>query len=334
MTVHVLDTPLTLPTPDLTVVISRRTELKRTANTLSNFYLPVVKEALGSLLQELNQVDKEALYTLDGVPALLDTTAFADLFETLGLLRQDTENDQPEAIAQIVDEIDRLMLIPTTGLRDHLQSLDNALINFSAVSFGDVDSLIEPVEKELARIDKRIAAINAPLAKLLEQESANDTLIKAVEAAGFLDKLKPLLELLKNLADIDPKNPLVPSIKAGIDALAIILDLAGDVITYDHLLKLRGQLRDQIGGIRDSTRELQTQRSKEVENLAQLKLLQGMEPLKSGYAQEIGKLREALKRFIAYALNNKDTEQGAAHFIQHAGTLTTYMDELRRDWQS
>ncbi len=50
MNVHVLDTPVQLPKPDMEIVIGSREKLKRQANALGDIYLPVMKETLRSLL--------------------------------------------------------------------------------------------------------------------------------------------------------------------------------------------------------------------------------------------------------------------------------------------
>lgn len=334
MTVHILDTPLQLPVPDLSVVNLRRTEMKRHANTLSDSYLPVIKETLTSLIAELNDVDKEALHTLNGVPGLLDTEGLVPLLEALVQLRAKPEDDQSEAIAQIVTEIDSLLTRVSSGLQERGRNLDSALVNFAAVTFGDLDSLIAPINAEIARIDAEIAGMEKPLTGLLEEEAETNKLIHALESVSVFDKLKPLVETLKKLTAIDPKNPLIGLIEAGIEAMSNILNLASDALMYEHLISLRKRIQERLDTLRERIQTLQSHRNKETEKLAQLTLLQGMDALKSEYVREVGKLREALKRFNGYAFTGDDTEHSAMRFMACAGILGTYMDNLRRDWQS
>lgn len=335
MTVHVLDTPLQLPKPDLAVVIARRTELKRSANALSDFYLPLIRETLVSLIKELGEVDTHALRMISGVPGLISSDGLPDLLEALAALHQDTESDHSEAIVQIISEIDAQLQAVSTGLTEYAKALDNACVNLGAVSFGDLEALIAPINKEIVDLNTRITAIEAPLVKLREEEATLNKLIADLESVGFFDKLKPLVETLKKLADIDPKDPLVGSIKAGIEAISSILDLASDALKYEHLVNRRARLQAQLDSIQEQTRPLRSHLDEETARLAQFELIQGMSKPQNEYGQELGKLREALKRFIAYTFKDADSdEQRASRFIEYAGILSTYMDELRRDWQS
>ncbi|WP_459748865.1 alpha-xenorhabdolysin family binary toxin subunit B [Pseudomonas sp. 3A(2025)] len=335
MTVHVLDTPLQLPKPDLAVVIARRTELNRSANTLSDFYLPLIRETLLSLIRELGEVDTQALRMISAVPGLVSSESLPDLLEALAVLQQDTESDQGEAIAQIMAEIDAQLQAASTGLAEHASALDNACVNFDDVSFGDLDAFITPINEEIVRLNNRITAIEAPLIKLREEETTLNKLIADLEAVSFFDKLKPLVETLKKLADIDPKDPLVGSIKAGIDAISSMLDLASNALKYEHLVNRRTRLQGQLDSIQDQARPLRSHLDEETARLARFALIQGMGTSKNEYVQELGKLHKALKQFIAYTFKDADShELRVSRFIEYAAVLSTYMDELRRDWQS
>ena len=333
MAVYSLDTPLVLPVPDLAVVAVRRTELKRHATTLNNIYLPIFQDVLGDLIKELNQVDDEALRTLNGVPSLLDAGGLVHLMKGLEHIRQNADDPQSEAITQVLTEIDLQLNKVSTNLQTHAQDLDNALVNFTTVSFGDVEGLIAPINVEIVRIDAEIALIETSQATGRAEEAEVNKLIAALESVSALDKLKPLVENLNKLADIDPKNPLVGSIKAGIFAVSNILDLTSDALKYEHLVKFRSRMQLELDDIRNRTRAAHTHRDKETAKLEQLKLLQEMNVLKKDYAQELGKLHEALYRFMNYSLQAEDPEQRAAGLIKHAGILTNYIEALRRDWQ-
>lgn len=334
MTVHVLDTPLQLPKPDLTVVTARRTELKRSAGTLGEFYLPVVREALSSLITELGEVDKQALHIISAVPGLMNREGLRDLLQALTALQEDNESGRADVIAQIVAEIDASLLEVSSGLNEHAQALDNALLNCAAVSLGDIEALMAPINAEVVRIDAEITAVEAPLARLREEETTLNKLIKDLESVNFFDMLKPLVDNLKKLADIDPKNPLVGSIQEGIEAMSAILQLSSDALKYEHLVSRRKSSQQQVDDIQAQTRELRSLRNKETEHLAQLERVQGMETPRNEYMQELGKLREALKRFNGYAFTGEDSGHSAARFIASADILSNYMDELRRGWQS
>lgn len=337
MTVHRLETPLQLPAVDMTTLNTARAQLRHLAEALTDIYLPVKHEALKGLLTELGNTDKAALDSLALVPGLLDNDGLQDLLSALARLKGDPPDEQTlKAIDEISAEIESQVQAARSGLDSRARDLDDALVNLAHVNVGDVDHLIPPIEAELARLDAVIAAQEGPLAKLLEQEGMLNTLIADIEAISLWDKFKTLADSLKALIDIDPRNPLIGSIKAGIEGLGNMLNLASESLKYEHLVRQRERIQAQLDDLQGNARQLRLQRQAESRKLEQLKQLKLIEAPQQSYAQEIGKLLEALKRFQALhpALALEQIEAQASAFIANGRVLSDYLNELRRAWRS
>ncbi|WNW13274.1 alpha-xenorhabdolysin family binary toxin subunit B [Pseudomonas sp. DTU_2021_1001937_2_SI_NGA_ILE_001] len=337
MTVHVLETRFQLPEIDLSAVNTHRAQLRHTAESLADIYLPVKREILLSLLQELGGADQAALDVLTALPGTLDGEGLEDLLTAIKRLKGDPP-DAPtlETISAIAAEIQTQVQRQLGNIRDKAVSLDDALVNLAHVSVGEVDHLMTAVEADIVHIDERLAAESGPQAKLLEQEAAVNKLIAEIEAISLWDKLKPLVESLTVLTDIDPKNPLIGSIKAGIEGLSNILNLASSQLRYEHLVRHRDRLQAQLDELTGNVRELRQQRQAESRKLEQLKQLKLIEAPKQAYGEELGKLLDALKRFLGLhpALPDDDIEATASAFLAHGRLFSDYLNDLRRAWRN
>ncbi|MCO8162919.1 alpha-xenorhabdolysin family binary toxin subunit B [Pseudomonas sp. 21LCFQ02] len=337
MNVHVMDTPFLLPKPDLDVLVANRAQLRRYTEALGEIHLPVKREKLLSLIEELSHVDKQVLDILTLGPGLLANHGLPDLLETIAKLKQQPLTDETGShIEVIVKEIREERFKTLAELQLQSSALDDALVNFSAVSVSDVDHFVVEIEASLTQVDEQIAAENQPLGKWLEEEAALNKLIAEVEALSALDKFKPLVASLDKLIEIDPNNRLVGSIKAGIAGMSSILDLANDALEYKHLLKHRERLQELLDALRGHARELHEKRKAEARKLEQFRQLQALEELKSAYSQEVARLLAALNGFLtANRIEAVDSvEAQTALFIRHARFLSNYLTELRRDWRS
>ena len=337
MTVHVMESPFQLPRPDLEVLAANRAQLRRQAEAVGDIHLPVKREKLLSLIEELSHVDKQMLDTLTLGPGLLANHGLQDLLETIAGLKQQPLTEQTGIhIDVIVKEIREQRAKTLARLKEQSGALDDVLVNFSAVSVSDVDHFVAEIEATLAQVDAQIAAEDQPLAKWLEEEVALNKLIADVEALSVFDKFKPLVASLDKLAEIDPQNPLVGSIKAGISGMSNILDLASDSLEYKHLLRHRERLQELLDALRGNARDLHEKRKAEARRLEQFRQLQALEEPKSAYIQEVARLLEALNGFLSAnrieAVDN--VEARTARFIHHARILSNYLTELRREWRS
>lgn len=337
MNVHAMDTPFLLPKPDLDVLVANRALLRRQAEALGDIHLPVKGEKLLSLIKELSDVDKEVLDTLTLGPGLLANHGLHDLLETIAKLKQQPLTEETGShIDVIVKEIREERSRTLVELQVQVGALDDALVNFSAVTINDVDHLVAEIEATLVQVNAQIAAEDQPLAKWLEEETALNRLIADVEKLSLFDKFKPLVTSLDKLAEIDPKDPLVGSIKAGIAGMSNILDLADDALEYKHLLKHRERLQELLDALRGNARDLHDKRKTETHRLEQLTQLRALEEPRSAYIQEVAKLLTALNGFLKAnrieAVDNVEAQ--TALFIRHARLLSNYLTELRRDWLS
>lgn len=337
MTVHVMDTPFQLPRPDLDVLVVNRAQLRRQAEALSDIHLPVKREKLLSLIEELSHVDRQVLDVLTPRPGLLAEHGLQELLETIGRLKQLPLTETTGShIDMVVKEIREERARTLAELQEQSGALDNALVNFSAVTLDDVDHLIADSQAALVQIDARIAAEDQPLARWLEEEVELNRLIADVEKSSLFDRFKPLVASLDKLAEIDPKDPLIGSIKAGIASMSTIVGLASDALEYKHLLKHRERLQELLDALRGNARDLHDKRKAQVNRLEQLRQLQALNGPRSAYSREVAKLLAALNGFLdANRIEAVDNvEARTALFIRHARFLGNYLTDLRRGWRS
>ncbi|KPY82994.1 alpha-xenorhabdolysin family binary toxin subunit B [Pseudomonas syringae pv. tagetis] len=337
MNVHVLGTPFQLPTPDMEVIVSSREELRRKADALGDIYLPVMKETLRSLISELGHVDKEVLDTLTLVPHMYNSAEMLPFLEAVENLRGQAEDAKSSAaIADFNEEISQLLNARTTSLTIQAKALDKALINLDAVQVDGVDHLVPALDQEIAVLEVRLAKERAPLEEALQQAAVVNALITDVESLSLFDKLKPLVASLERLADVDPENPLIGSIKAGIAGVSNILDLLDAAVGYDHLTALRERLQTQLTGLQQKVDAARTTLEVEVSKREQLAGLASVEACKINYVREMSKLLEALRHVLRNSRlpETEEIEKRVEHFTRQADALNNYLVDLRRSWRS
>lgn len=337
MTVHVLDTPFQLPKPDVDVIIASREKLKQTSDALPDVYLPVLKETLRSLVSEVGSVDKQALDTLTLVPHMLNGDEMLPFLEAVKELRSQPDDAKSiAAIANFNEEIGKLLDARLTSLTDQATVLDKALINLDAVQVDTANHLTPALDQEIGAVETRLATEQARLDELVQQVAVVNSLIKDIESLSVFDKLKPLVASLQVLADIDPKNPLIGSIKAGITGVSNILNLADAAVDYEQLIGLREKQQTQLTGLQVTVDETRTALKVEVSKRDQLSTLASIEVCKKDYVRELGKLLEALKHVEANSRlpATEVIEKRVEHFRLHADALNNYLVDLRSNWRS
>lgn len=337
MTVYTLDTPFQLPRPDIAVLKTSREDLRHQISGLSDIYLPVLRDTLLALQSELSTVDEAALNTLTVIAPVLENDGLPELLESIVALRGKEASDEvADAIAELTADLKTQIGEGLSKVRDNALVFDNSLSNFSAVTFNEVRFLLEPLEKAAAGLSGDLAVQEKRLGELVVQEETLNKLIADVESISFLDKLLPLIKSLEKLTEIDPKNPLIGSIKAGLEGLKNLLNLANDAIKYEHLIKLRTDLQGQLDTVRSRIRALQEQLAAEGKKLKQLQAVEALDVPKGLYLQEIGKVLEALRRFIDAndAESGEDIVESASRFINHSQVLGGYLNDLRREWRT
>ncbi|KPC31836.1 Binary cytotoxin component [Pseudomonas syringae pv. cilantro] len=337
MNVHVLDTPFQLPQPDMEIIIGSREKLKHQADALGDIYLPVMKETLRSLVNEIGNVDKEALDTLTLVPHFFNDDEMLPFVEAIATLRGEPDEAKSKtAILEFNEEISMLLDARTASLASQAKALDKALINLNAVQVNAVDHLTPALDQEISTLQARLAIEKTRLEEMLAKEKVVNALITDVESLSFFDKLKPLIASLKTLPDIDPKNPLIGSIKAGIAGVSNMLDLLDDAVDYDHLMTLRDTLQAQLLDLQGRVGEARAALDVEVSKRNQISGLASVQVCKNDYAREIGKLHMALTQVLANCRlpASEVLEERVSHFRRQADALNTYLVDLRGSWRS
>jgi SMC interacting uncharacterized protein involved in chromosome segregation len=148
--------------------------------------------------------------------------------------------------------------------------------------------------------------------------------------------LKPLVESLEELTKIDPKDPLLGSIQAGIKGVNNILGLASDGVKYTHLIEARSMIQERLKARRKKVLDLEEQIETSSTRIQQLTTVGGLDDHKARYVQEITKIGQALSTFVNSNLPNsaEAVAQRAERFAIQAKALVTYLNTLRKAWQS
>ncbi|WP_219064308.1 alpha-xenorhabdolysin family binary toxin subunit B [Pseudomonas sp. UMAB-08] len=337
MTVHMLDTPYQLSQPDLEVVRVSRAEIDHHVIALGNIYLPVLKEKLQALRKEISLTDEYTLNVLTGVPVRLESEGMGVLFTSIEKLSKEVPAEEIKAaIEEYTNELSGLMDQSVSAVKQYASDLDDRVTNLNAVMLSDNNDQMLELEQSI-EATKNLLTVEVGAIAALE---ATAELLKAalddMEKLTFSDKLKPLVESLQELTKIDPKNPALGSIQAGITGVKNILDLASDGVNYTHMIEARSVVQERLKGRRKKVLDLEDQIETSSTRIQQLTTVGGLDNHKARYVQEITKIGQALSTFVNSNLPNSAevVTQRAERFAIQAKALGTYLHTLRKAWQS
>jgi len=333
---YIMDAPLQLPTPDMAAFNNSRTQLRQQALALGDIYLSRLREKLRSLLLDLKLADAQGLNTLTVTPIALKTDGLPELIKTIMDLRERAPEGSSAVIAELTRELGEDSRERISHVADHVGSLDDALSNFRAIVLDDADPVIIRLEAEIAPVRARIEEEGRPLVELQTQEAVLNKLIAEVESISLLDRLKPLVESLAKLLEIDPKNPLVGSIQAGLEGLKNQLNLGIESVRYSHLISLRGRLQRDLDTLTLRLRELENEISESELKIGQLKAYQELAGHHLVYLREASVIVQAIRGFAQQNQldANGDVVEQVGRFIENAAAMTAYLNGLLREWQS
>lgn len=333
---HIMDASFVLPTPDMVAFNNSRTLLRQQALSLGDIYLTRLQEKIQSLLGELDRVDTQGLATLTLTPVGLETESLSGLIKNINVLREAPSQASDDAIKELVAELVNNTQQQVSHVADHLGALDDAMTNFRGITLDDAGPVIDKLEAEMAPVKARLEEESKPFADLQQQQAALNKLIAEVESISLLERLKPLIESLDNLLEIDPKDPLPGSVKAGLEGIKNQLNLGIEFIKYDNLISLRQTLQEREDTIQGRLRELQDQIAEQEDKVEQLKMFQGLGPHRLVYLREVGTIVSAIKDFPRQNQLDPDGDVvvQVSRFIENAQAMTAYLHGLRREWQS
>lgn len=333
---HIMDASFVLPTPDMVAFNNSRTLLRQQALSLGDIYLTRLQEKIQSLLGELDRLDTQGLATLTLTPVGLETESLSGLIKNINVLREAPSQASDDAIKELVAELVNNTQQQVSHVADHLGALDDAMTNFRGITLDDAGPVIDKLEAEMAPVKARLEEESKPFADLQQQQAALNKLIAEVESISLLERLKPLIESLDNLLEIDPKDPLPGSVKAGLEGIKNQLNLGIEFIKYDNLISLRQTLQEREDTIQGRLRELQDQIAEQEEKVEQLKMFQGLGPHRLVYLREVGTIVSAIKDFPRQNQLDPDGDVvgQVSRFIENAQAMTAYLHGLRREWQS
>ena len=337
MTVHMLDTPYQLPQPDLDVIRVSRTEINHHVLALGNIYLPVLKDELSGLRKEISLTDEQTLSLLTEVPAVLETEEINVLLNAISKLNEHASTEESKAaITAFAKEVFGLIDQSVSAVKQHASDLDDRVTNLNAVRLSDNKYLLLELEQSVKTSQALLTVEKEALAALEANAELLKTAINEVDKLTLFDKLKPLVESLEELTKIDPKDPLLGSIQAGIKGVNNILELASDGVKYTHLIEARSVVQEHLNVRRKKALDLEGQIETSSTRIQQLTTAGGVDDHKARYVQEITKIGQALTTFVNSNLPNSAEElsQRAERFAIQAKALVTYLNTLRKAWQS
>jgi hypothetical protein len=314
-----------------------RDELHYKIRTLSTVYLPVLREQLVSLSEELNTTDKQALSTLTLLPTALpisEVQRFHTVIEKLKL--EPSSPEQQEAIDSFYKEIKSLIDSGKSEVSKLATALNNNLANLKAVTLSDNQYRIKELEASISSISPYVAEEERSIEKMGKDESELSNAIKLIEATDTFSLIKELFLTAEKLAGLNLSTPQIELVKAGIAAAGKILNLISDRIKYGNLIEARRQIqlrlddrRRNLARINQDIKLLQDQKN-------QLVAFQSVQAPRVAYTNEISTLADAIDKFLEINEHNvaDDFSSVVKRFIEQSNSFIKHLNNLRQEWQS
>lgn len=337
MTVHLLDTPYQLPQPDLEVIRVSRAEINHHVIALGNIYLPVLKDELSGLRKEISLTDEQTLSLLTEVPTVLENEEINILLSAISKLTEHASTEESKAaITAFAKEVSGLIDQSVSAVKQYASDLDDRVTNLNAVMLSDNNDRVLELEQSIEATKKLLTVEVDAVAALEASAELLKAAINEMEKLTFFDRLKPLVESLQELTKIDPKNPALGSIQAGITGVNNILELASDGVNYTHVIEARSMIQARQKERRNKILDLEDRIETSSTRIQQLTTAGGLDDHKARYVQEITKIGQALSTFVNSNLPNSAevVAQRAERFAIQANALGTYLNTLRKAWQS
>ncbi|WP_223454139.1 MULTISPECIES: alpha-xenorhabdolysin family binary toxin subunit B [unclassified Pseudomonas] len=337
MTVHTLDTSFQYPAPDMKKIKESREALNYKIRTLSTIYLPVLREQLDSLQEELNSTDKQALSSLTLIPTALPIEEIQRFHTTIEKLKLETPTpEQQEAIDSFYKEIKTLIEGGTSETLKLFIALDNNLTNLKAVTLSDNQYRIKELETSISDATPYIPEEERAIARLVKDESELNEAIKLIEATDTFSLIKEFFLTAERLATLNLSAPQVELVKAGITAAGKILNLISDRIKYDNLIQARSQIQKQLDDRRRNLARINQDIKILQDQKNQVEEFQSVQTPRESYTQELSVLADAINKFLELTEHdgNDDLESVVKRFIEHSDIFRKHLKSLRGQWKS
>lgn len=337
MTVHTLDTSFQYPAPDMKKIKENREALNYKIRTLSTIYLPVLREQLDSLQEELNSTDMQALSTLTLIPTKLPIEEIQRFHTIIEKLKLETPTpEQQEAIDSFYKEIKTLIESGTSETLKLFTVLDNNLTNLKAVTLSDNQYRIKELETSISNATPYIQVEESAIAGLIKDESELNEAIKIIEATDIFSLIKELFLTAEKLAELNLSAPQLQLIKSGIAAAGKILSLISDRIKYDNLIQARSQIQKQLDDRRRNLARINQDIKILQDQKNQLEEFQSVQTPKESYSQELSVLADAINKFLELTEPDEsdDLESVVKRFIEQSDIFRKHLKSLRGQWKS
>lgn len=337
MTVHTLGTSFQYPAPDMKNTKESREALNYKIRTLSTIYLPVLREQLKSLQEEINSTDEQALSTLTLIPTVLPIEEIQYFHTAIENLKPGTPTpEQQEAIDSFYKEIKTLIESGTSETLKLLNALNNNLTNLKAVTLSDNQYRIKELETSISNATPYIPEEKGAIARLEKNESELTAAIKLIEATDTFSVIKEFLLTAEKLAGLNLSAPQVELVKAGIAAAGKILNLISDRIKYDDLIKARSEIQKRL----DDRRRNLARINQDIQTLQnhknQLEEFQSVQTPRESYTQELSILADAINKFLKITKYDRaeDLDSVVKRFIEQSDVFMEHLNSLHGQWKS
>ncbi len=337
MTVHTLDTSFQYPAPDMKKIKENREALNYKIRTLSTIYLPVLREQLESLQEEINSTDKQALSTLTLIPTVLPISEIQRFHTIIEKLKLEIPTpEQQEAIDSFYDEIKTLIENGTSEALKLSTALNNNLTNLKAVTLSDNQYRIKELKTSISNATPYIQVEESAIAGLLKDESELNEAIKLIEATDTFSLIKEFFLTTEKLANLNLSAPQIELVKAGIAAAGKILNLISDRIKYDNLIQARSQIQKQLDDRRRNLARISQDIKILLDQKNQLEEFQSVQTPRESYIQELSVLVDVINKFLKLTEHDEsdDLESVVKRFIEQSDIFMKHMKPLRGEWKS
>ena len=337
MIVHTLDTSFNYPAPDMKKIKESREALNYKIRTLSTIYLPVLREQLESLQEEINSTDQQALSTLTLTPTVLPISEIQHFHTIIKKIKLETPTpEQQEAIDNFYEEIKTLIETGTSETSKLSTALNNNLTNLKAVTLSDNQYRIKELETSISNATPYIPEEKGAIARLEKNESELTAAIKLIEATDTFSVIKEFLLTAEKLAGLNLSAPQVELVKAGITAAGKILNLISDRIKYVDLIKARSEIQKRL----DDRRRNLARINQDIQTLQnhknQLEEFQSVQTPRESYTQELSILADAINKFLKITKYDRaeDLDSVVKRFIEQSDIFMEHLNSLHGQWKS
>jgi hypothetical protein len=308
--------------PNTDLINSAATDLNRAYTKPGELHLPVLQEQFTVIKKSQRSLDKALRDLLVMVPVDLQIDSIKSLLHRVTSVGDAAaENIYSAELAAVIDSSQEAVSVKVADFNESLSLLKVAEQLDVRHTLEGNKQLIKIQQTALQALEKAVSDVTAQKEKL-------DSAMRVLEDKSLWDEWKPLVAAI---AKFDPRNPAISALRGAVTGVATILSIADEAVKYEHLVKARTALQEQLNGhvVNIKTHESRIQ-TLTLQN-EKLTNFQAVEAHKSVYIEEVSKIADTLSLFLSVNVSpsEQDVRERARFLLLHSETLSRYLKEIR-----